>query len=221
MEVLQKITLYDLLGYAVPGTVLVIGAGACMLGETEDMSLYGDYAGYISAGIILLGYILGIAISEMSEFLGSFIKKTTWFQKKKRAGNLDKEVVADALEKAGVLKNKSDALSSEKLNSYSTYMYSEIQADSNYSRIHNYASAGLTCRNMALVALLLTIVWCMNLETHKICTGFAGIFLAWMFLRRWRKQCWKKEEYTVNWFVQKHIKSVVGQDNKQEKEVRE
>ncbi len=210
MEVLQKMTLYDLLGYAVPGSCMLI----ILLFNTENIALgnklFTSYAGYLVGAIILFGYVLGIAISEVTDFILSVsIKRTSWFL----CGNplkLYYERLALALGNAGIADFKDftsvqtaetggdSAALQEKVAKYSTYIYSEIQADKTYSRIHNYASAALICKNMAFVTVVSGIV-CYN--KHFV----LWIVLAAAFLRRWRKNYWKKEEYAADWFIQKHL----------------
>ena len=54
MEVLQKITIYDLLGYTVPGTIMVGVLEVCFFSSW----LFDEkYLGYICGATILLGYV--------------------------------------------------------------------------------------------------------------------------------------------------------------------
>lgn len=64
MEVLQKITIYDLLGYTVPGTIMVGVLEVCFFSSW----LFDEkYLGYICGATILLGYVLGMMIAEMGQ----------------------------------------------------------------------------------------------------------------------------------------------------------
>lgn len=202
MEILQKITLYDLLGYAVPGTILAGIAECCYFSEHVDWKNLSGYIGYICAITILLGYVIGIAISEATDLIYTFLKKQGLF--KMSNAFLDYTVIAAALEKAGAITDRNSIKSIDDTYHYFTYMYSDIQTDKNYSRIHNYASAELTCKNMAFVVLAATIMLCVRKIIPLPILIIAGIILELLFLRRWNRQRSRKEMYTVQWFVQKH-----------------
>lgn len=69
MEVLQKITIYDLLGYTVPGSIL-IGIMVICFYKPDIQFLLGTYEkqwGYIFAVIILLGYVTGLVLAQFGK----------------------------------------------------------------------------------------------------------------------------------------------------------
>ena len=80
-EVIQKITLYDLLGYTVPGTILVsVYFYLFYLKDHLDLiTKYGQFAGYLFAALIVSGYICGLAIAEVFAILCSLPVKSKWF----------------------------------------------------------------------------------------------------------------------------------------------
>ena len=67
MEVLQKITIYDLLGYTVPGTIMVGVLEACFFSSWLFDEKYENYLVSICEATILLGYVLGMMIAEMGQ----------------------------------------------------------------------------------------------------------------------------------------------------------
>ena len=67
MEVLQKITIYDLLGYTVPGTIMVGVLEACFFSLWLFDEKYENYLVSICEATILLGYVLGMMIAEMGQ----------------------------------------------------------------------------------------------------------------------------------------------------------
>lgn len=222
MEILQKVTLYDLLGYAVPGTCfLTVILGVYIYGE-DSVVLQTDYAGYICGLIVLLGYIVGIVISEVTDvLLGKFIKRTKWFMEDRKELEVKPEVLVAALKKIGfnqvTLDEGDEETSGEEntdkkiiknlMNKYHTSIYANIQTDSEYSRIHNYASAALICKNMAFVSFTATIeislVTIGNWPLSALTVG-TGIIFIWAFILRWKKNYWRKYRYTNEWFIQKY-----------------
>lgn len=223
MEILQKVTLYDLLGYAVPGTcLLTIILGVYIYGA-DNVVLQKDYAGYICGLIILFGYIIGIVISEVTDvILEKFIKQTKWFMADRKELEVKPEVLVAALEKIGfnqvALDGGNEETSGEEepekkiikglMNKYHTSIYANIQTDPEYSRIHNYASAALICKNMAFVSFAATIeissLTIGNWPLSVLTVGTGMIFI-WAFMLRWKKNYWRKYRYANEWFVQKYI----------------
>lgn len=203
VEVLQKITLYDLLGYAVPGTILVGVIGVSFLSGEPDLEKYADYAGYICAAGILIGYVLGIAISEVTDIICKVLKKGKYF-KKNDINIPDYTIIAENLEKAGAIRDKNSINSMDEATFYSGYMYNDIQVEAKYSRIHNYASAELICKNMAFVSFVSAIILGICSSDMKVCIILIGWGLSALFLRRWKRNLFRKEAYAIHWFVQKH-----------------
>lgn len=209
MEILQKVTLYDLLGYAVPGTcLLTVILGICVYGS--DVVFQTDYVGYLCGIIILFGYVIGIAISEVTDaFLKRFLKKTNWFKTDQKDLEVRPEVLAAALEKAGLKQAVLEMTNQDNdlLDKYQSFIYADIQADPDYSRVHNYASAALICKNMAFVSFVTTIEGTLfaigNWPLLILIVGI-GIILIWAFMSRWRKNYWRKYQYANAWFIQKY-----------------
>lgn len=211
-SVIEKITLYDLLGYAIPGTVFIglIGWACVMRWDIDFLEKYKDYTGYVIAVWLVLGYVFGIVISEiMSSFFELFIKDSGWFQKRSAIVGNDYKAIAKALVKAGLIQNKKEIQSMNDAMKYMTYMYSIIQSDPKYNRVHNYASLELLCKNMAFVFGVGSIaaLWC--IKECCILIVLLALFLisSFMFARRWRKVYWKKRSYTISWFVDKYVKN--------------
>lgn len=219
MEVLQKVTIYDLLGYTVPGTILVGVIEMCFFYSQLFGDEYKNYAGYICGATILLGYVAGMFIAELTNvFLERrCIKKL--FENKEELNNIGYATILKALEKAGVMEQTSSFApenqvvqinQEEQVKKYYRYMYADIQADSKYSRIHNYASSELVCKNSSFVFLISTILilgsQCESLEMGEgigiLIVGIAGTTL---LFRRYLKQRDQKNAYTLDWFVQKHL----------------
>lgn len=205
MEVLQKITLYDLLGYTVPGTIFIMVLGICLYDGNVDMKKYTDYAGYICAGVILLGYALGMVISEVTDIMYRIIRKLFSVSRKDEIELLGYSNVAHALKNAGAVEAENTIGSVEDVRTYYDFMYAAVQSDPQYSRIHNYASSQLVCKNMAFVVFLSSILL-RQFRPDIMGNGgvVLGIIMTLLFVKRYNKQRNKKADYAVAWFVQKY-----------------
>lgn len=197
MELLEKITLYDLLGYALPGCILLY-----VLGVFGDA---GSEAGaFFALVFVVTGYVTGILISEASAWL---IGGKTFSEKLKRDAEkkikIAPEAVKRALKKANVLPGSKPAADMELVWTYLAVMYADIQTDSNYNRIHNYASAVPLYKNMAVVSALCAVIYAWRHQWIFCAASAAAVVL---FVHRWRRFEIKKILYTVNWYVNKYLK---------------
>lgn len=205
-NIIEKITLYDLLGYTIPGTILLSVCGYVYLvsigQEVSFFVRYRNYTGYLMAALIILGYVIGIAMSEITYCVAEKIKNDKWFNSKNKIEKIGYTTIAKALKRAGMIQDENVISNFETLENYIKYMYGIIQVDSKYARLHNYASSELICRNMSFVAFTcgIAIYFVVRECTVIIC----GIILTGAYMCRWRKQYWAKKFYTVSWFVEKY-----------------
>ena len=204
---IEKITLYDLLAYTLPGSVLLVVFLSKWKEEILDILIkYDGYKGCFVLFFIATGYICGIMVSELSRW---FDIMYTTFQKKalhmKESCNLEEEVLATALINAKLVKNANAIAdcASEVEKNYS-YMYGDIQTDNNYTRIHNYASAESMYKNMALVSVASTIILLRYYGYHKQII-IVGIICFVLFTIRQIRFHKKVRMYTLNWFVKKYV----------------
>lgn len=211
MELLQKLTLYDLLGYTIPG---VLAVWLFMYGGdvTQMDSLTLGSLGLL----IILGYVAGALITEVAErtewVIGCFFKtlhkvcgycgKGYW-ERICDDYKISKEMIICALDKAKV-KGYDPADSAAKLaEKYATYMYSEIQTDPVYDRLDTYASAELLYKNMCLVSLIAMFIGLCYQQNSNIIFGLAGVIF---FAIRRVRFAERSKGYTLCWFVQKYEK---------------
>ena len=205
---------YDLLGYTVPGlTFLVMASFRWYLQiPVEKLEQYSNYEGYIGVGFFVCSYICGIAISEIARFfLESVFQKKKWFCSETCMSDLGKKLGMDsirkALQKSGLITK--DISQNQISDEYIQLMYSDIQTDTNYKRIHNYASAEVMYKNMTFAlffgsasAFLISIYFKSFAEDWVV--SVVGVFLAIVFIRRRKRFDEKKKQYTVEWFVKKY-----------------
>lgn len=198
MELLQKLTLYDLLGYTVPGSVLLI------LWKQDDLQQLLD-AG--AGGVVLLvvaGFLVGIMMSEIMSWIekifGKLFAKKQWEIICKKYV-LSEEQITKALRNANIIPEDIGEDREKPYWEYCTAMYADIQADSRYSRIHNYASAALLYRNMVFAAVFCIIVGRNTIIYEEIVLGIVGVLC---FGIRWWRFNGKKIGYAVSWFIEKH-----------------
>lgn len=203
-EVIQKITLYDLLGYTIPGTILV--SVSIYLFYFKDLlnliTNYDQFAGYLFAALIVSGYICGLAIAEVFAILFSLPVKSKWFSKGNGIEDIGYDIISDALTRAGILKNSTRIQDLRSTMKYMGYIYGIIQADSKYSRLHNYASLELVCGNMAIVSIA-----CFGLYAYAVGKWqmvMIGLLFGCIFFANYHKLYWRKHFYVLCWFVEKY-----------------
>lgn len=204
---IEKITLYDLLAYTLPGSLLLVAVLIKWEKEIFDILIkYKDYKGCFVLLFIAIGYICGIMVSEISRWFSimyAFVAKKIFHVKE--PCNLDGKVIATALVNAKLVEDvNTTAVPVSEVEKYYSYMYSDIQTDNNYTRIHNYASAESMYKNMALVSAASTIFLLKYYGCHKQII-IVGIICFLIFAIRWIRFYKKVRTYTLNWFVKKYV----------------
>lgn len=202
MELLQKLTLYDLFGYTLPGVI-------ALLLYSGDLSYLAD--NLTMGGIVLLivlGYAAGVMITELAECLEYLLKKmlgenkiNEYWQKVCKVYAITDVKLNDALQKAKLIQSAQNDSVDVIARRYMTYMYSEIQADPQYNRLHNYASAELLYKNMAVAAVFAAGMGFAQQNMTEIIIGVIGAVL---FVSRRIRFAERSRGYTVCWFVQKY-----------------
>lgn len=202
MELLEKITLYDLLGYTVPGAVLLFVISG--LNFQADLSLFAIIAFGVAS------YLVGNLLSEVTYYIVALI----WKNKKIRSAmyleseleelEMSERVVSNALKKAGKLRESETGFNIKvDLWKYYMNMYSDIQADKDYVRIHNYASAALLYRNMALSILLCLFIFIFQNRLSWQLAFFLLIAVIF-FAIGWFRFDKRVVRYTIYWYVVKY-----------------
>lgn len=113
--------------------------------------------------------------------------------------------IQEALKNAGITDPEEKETN---IDQYMKQMYSDIQSDKEYRRIHNYASAEVMYKNLALAipisAVLLCTYYpdCMWGKGIVLVSGIIGMYISWMRCKRF---CGKKQEYTVCWYAEKYL----------------
>ena len=210
-SVFEKITLYDLFAYFVPGFAFMCLVSAGFLPGIlahYNSAVWDGMAGYVSFVFLMFSYVVGIAISSVTEFACRKIFH--------RMEAIDLTGLKRALLNSGLNSDEITYLGEGKQpipQNIALYIYADMQADSNYKRIHNYTSSESLYRNLFgafLLGGLLTELlgflegWPMLAQIKYIYAGEAG--LAIIFLSRWKRFRKKKMEYAVRWFVGKYLK---------------
>lgn len=205
--VLEKITLYDILGYLFPGCVLLM----MILTAYKDWTLKlvaetGDNTGILYFAFFLVSYLMGMAISEGAARIVSLCGKIAgkcgcgWLQRK----NSWEEPMITALKKSGISNDENEIRRNLKNNSgdYMNYMYGIVQSSAEYKRIHNYKSACVMYKNMilALIAGDIMMYWHRAADI-RIYVGC--IVICVLLVPRYIRFSAKTNEYTVIWFIDK------------------
>ena len=166
MDIIQKITIYDILGYVFPGSILVV---AVLYRFASGLLFSNMDNGYFIALILIIGYAIGMVISEIAKIIEYVVNGDPQYKidvenrdNRDEIDNIGVEKVVQALRNAGLIEKNKCNLSKEEIKKYFTYMYADIQTDDKYCRIHNYASSELVCKNMATTFLISTLILTFN-----------------------------------------------------------
>lgn len=228
--VLEKITLYDILGYLLPGSVLMIlvsyGAGQAEM--SIDPGWWSDSEGFGYFVFFLTSYLVGIVLSEIMtwvwrvcKWLLSVLKqkcpKTVGVifgriinfltkGKGKKCTNIWNAEIEEALVKSGV-KSGSDKFKKgmEKATlekEYIQYMYGCIQGIDKYKRIHNYASAQVLYKNVAGALFIGAFFTWRFCDADNLWMIIVCIIMGLIFIGRGIRFQKKKFKYTVIWFLE-------------------
>lgn len=211
MELLQKLTLYDLLGYTIPGT-LAVWLYAC----DGDLMMMNEFSLGTLGLLVIMGYVTGAMITEIAErfewAIEQFITKHDTLNNKahqKFWGDICKnykisgDMVKRALEKANITSYDQSAAADVLVKEYKTYMYSAIQSDPDYDRLDTYASAELLYKNMTLVTFYAA---CMYFFNQMNTAGIMALFGMAFFAIRRVHFAERSRGYTICWFIQKYDK---------------
>lgn len=225
----EKITLYDFFSYFVPGALCMV---LCVCGVLPELTQYQDYMndfkGYIGVAFVAFSYVGGVAISEIARLFCTIIPKKLckclcrknkppkWVQKL----NIDDQSLKSALMESGISQNSIESEMkkyaeeegrSSLAECFGIQIYSDIQVDPKYKRIHNYSSSESMNKNIAFAFLFSGVVaWFLKRFLHvQILKNFSYLFalemvLAVVFLIRWKSFEEKTNLYAVNWFVEKY-----------------
>lgn len=212
-NLLEKITLYDILGYMFPGCVLLLFLflGACSEDFFAFLNRWKENMGILSFLFILASYLCGIILSELTEL-------AVWIKKKIRAGKPVewekdaslREQVAAALIKSGYHETKED-IKTEIENKgltrtrYMGYMYGAVQGSAEYKRIHDYASAFVLYKNLAAAFAIGTAALALSGKWDFGALAAGGVCCLLMINRSIRFYH-KKNLYAVVWFLDKYLK---------------
>lgn len=202
-SVLEKITLYDILGYLFPGCVLLL---ICLFGIKADwtgeyLEQWKDSTGIVYFAFFLASYLLGIVLSEMTEWVLCLFRKMK--HKSHIMSDTFMDQLAAALKKSGVKEQENDIREKLRHNGekeYMYYMYGMIQSSSEYKRIHNYASAYILYKNMTAALITgMILLHCTTGIGIGLCCGL-GLIIFLLLVRSYRFNR-KKERYTIIWFM--------------------
>lgn len=213
-SILEKVTLYDFLGYLVPGLVFLTIVLFCPVADMNNVETLNIYnTGIFTAIFLLAGFTLGILLSEISRIIFSvpfcFRRFRNFYYKivLKKSG-LETEVIKQALINSRfMLTPSSDNI--QDIAQYCRTMYGDIQIDEQYKRIHNYASAESMYKNLSCAFLIGGAIFWLHFNCAQHLPGWVFCFIWWggvlLFARRHIRFHLKKDLYTLVWFVRKYL----------------
>ena len=240
-KVIEKVTLYDLLGYGFPGFFMLFILLIDFINLIPDttINLVKDHSGIFVVALIVLSHIVGILLSESGKkmhILKGLIQKLPILKRLSQkiyalkglssvSGSasqnknaiyeralefVNKEDLKAALSKSGSSYDLNDERTAD-------YIYSVIQVNPEFSRIHSYASAEVMSRNTATACLIggfLALVLCVFRYFQLFDNGYRCRFqlLAMIVLFLCSRLMYersatfseKKILYACNWFILKY-----------------
>lgn len=208
-SLLEKITLYDILGYTFPGCVLLfllLGTDVkCIFSFLDQWS---DYKGAVYVIFFLTAYLCGIILSELADTILAILKKikspvsAEW----ERNAFLNEQVVK-ALKESGYYdasEAPADEIERSDVSKYMGYMYGSVQKGSEYTRIHDYASAYLLYKNLAMALGIGTGVLFVS-KGWNFGILIPGAILIALMVKRSMRFYHIKNKYAVVWFLNKYL----------------
>lgn len=202
-NIMAKFTLYDFLSYTIPGLAVLLSINIEWVIKLYTYDGFEHFIGYLFLGFILFGYVLGMALSEFAELICTkIVMKTKWFNSGNEVSKIGFQAIGETLKKANIINDEKDINSEKDVIRYWGYMYADIQANEISSQVHSFISSDLICKNMMISIFISSCFLCIYFHSVSIVLG--GVVLSMLYLRRWKKQSWRKLFYTTSWFVQKH-----------------
>ena len=132
---IEKITLYDLLGYALPVSILLgmISFNAMMIqGNMKSLyDMYKDAVGYFFIVLLILGYVAGMLMAEITDRIKNLFSESLRADMSQylRDHRVNYSQVGQALMNAGYVEKKEEIQSAEDVLKYLSGMYGDIQSD--------------------------------------------------------------------------------------------
>jgi len=201
MELLQKITLYDLLGYTVPGCVFILLCGGKDVTELMQGRDWNGSSAFLIIAWICCGYILGIVAAECMEWILKIMKCSEISHEMYKKFNISDDRMHRSLKNAGIIKETEGKSGWELYRQHQGEIYAKIQVNQKYFRIHNYASAVLLYKNMILVS----VFGVFSFICKKNMPGIAlSLVCTVCFSKRWKRFYEKKYGYCLGWFLEEY-----------------
>lgn len=201
--------MYDLFGYMLPGSVLLILISYEKIIEfAEEIIQYENFTGIFVFVFIICSYVCGIVISQIARFIldiiyCKFIKKIQQFKTSK----IDTKIVKEALINSKLVNHKIQE--DDIVDKYMTVMYADIQTDDNFKRIHNYESSEVMYKNLSISFLIGSLVTdsiiIIPFGKFSISLPCVCAFMALIMGVRAIRFLEKRRRYTVIWFLKKHM----------------
>lgn len=220
-SVIEKITLYDILVYLLPGSLIILSLIHVYFLKSNIgiEKVLADYSGLLVYAFIVLSFLCGVLLSEVGYWAFAILDKIVKRVKGKENGriqdgnknrNSDKWPVSDELIKKALVKghilSEENEFDDNKKQEYLGSMYSDIQTDKTFNRIHNYVSAKFMYKNLILAIIVSVMIYGERFTGEY---NHAIIFVATasiiMLSVRYRRFVGKTNYYTVLWYAEKYL----------------
>lgn len=196
-DILEKLTLYDFLGYAFPGSIVVLTLVFCC-GNVAFWKAYKDLLPYITFAAGILSYLSGLLLSEATAEIQLLFKEKA-LQKEFEEWSDERTFIAAAIKKHRNDSNPVEINNVKHWEKCMKYMYSAVQIAPETKRVHNYASTEVMCRNLSLACLVSGVILSIRFSWYVV---LAVLPFALLMKKRAKRFGQKKRAYTIYWFLQ-------------------
>ena len=212
---IEKFTFYDILGYGLPGFLFLVIAYGILYPDPVLIELKGAITNdaVLILALLTFSHVIGSLFSECGHFFKDMLKGCSWnclAWMKEMQDNPKQEAVLIEAEKRSENIDESDITPVGELLSDNEIkkMYGDLNADEKYSRIHNYGSVEVMCKNVSVALFFDALIAVIYGVKTSSCPRFVAcvplIICCGMMIHRAMRFEEKKKKYTIIWFMEKY-----------------
>lgn len=204
-KLLEKITLYDFLGFTLPGSILTYTLYCCTSELPREMIQAIHNVWIKAAAFLMVSYVCGICLSELSKCM---IKALQTIFKPSSPANSQIDAAIQQYLQSFLKTNNSLSLEEE---TAIRMIYAIIQTDPKYQRVHNYNSMKSLYKNLFGLFSLLGCYFLIDTFYHFSQIHLSGFiifglfFFSWLMYHRYNQATSHLHLYLKSWMIDKMI----------------